>query len=346
VDLEQRDSLVRTAEAELQERLAALEQLTGELADQRLHLAEQWARLLEARQHWQQEHDTAATELEGLTLKLQDKEYTLGVREKKVVSGEHNLRQRLAEIIHLRHHLEGCQARLRTRVLDWEGDRDRLLSQVQFREELAERRLQAIDTLRSRWQERRRQDLERLKASIAAAEKQCEEYAVLRDEWRRRITNLQQQERNLAEKTLALEQYRLECIGQSPDPPAAEKQLGKLRRHWASLSASAERTIERQRKLLKAEFARLEEEHAGVRKQARELASLEAALVEAQTAWEEEQRLTKDKQEQIQQELNTLQTHRNVHENQVEQLRDEVEHVARLLLDENEHILLPLVQAA
>jgi hypothetical protein len=324
----------------------SLEILAQELADQRLHLAEQWERLLLAQERWQEDHDAAATELEALALHLREQEKTNRIRDHILTSGEATVRQRLDEVLHLRHHLEGCQARLRSRVAAWEGERDRLLIDVGAREELAERRLQAVAGLRERWEKRRRHELNRCQAVLAAADRLRQEYALLRVEWFRRIELLEQKERDLAEKALALEQYQQECIGQSEDSPAAEKRLGRLRRHWTALSQTAERTLQRERQAFRTEMARFEERNQAIEKLAQEMAVQEARLASRQTAWEHEQALVQAKLEQFSRKVDSLQRQRQRDEQQFAALQDEIEHMARLLMEENDLAMVPVVVQA
>jgi hypothetical protein len=324
------------AEAEVQRRVTALEQLAGELADQRLHLTEQWQRLLLARRRWQEEQDAAVSLLEPQARRLREQEQAVAARAEAVGKGEAKLRTRLSEVVHLRHNLEGCQVRFRARVADWEGERERLLTEVRVREDLVERRLQLVAAVRGRWEKRRRQELQRLQAALAAAAATRQDGEGLRRHWVQRHAALERQERDLAEKSLALEQSRQECIGQSADSPAVEKHLERLRRHWADLSAAGQRAIARERQALVAEIAQFEDRCRQFQQGAREVAAAQAKLADAQTGWEQEQALMNDKHDRLRQELHSLHAQRRAYEAQLEQQRELLEQVARLLLDESE----------
>jgi hypothetical protein len=325
------------------ERLPALERLAEELADQRLHLVEQWERLLAARTHWQQEHDAAAAELEAVALRFQEQELMWAAREEAVAAAEGKARLRLDEVIHLRHNLEGCQARLRSRAVTWEGERDRLQIDLRHREDEVQRRLKAFTELRQRWEKRRRYELNQVKAALATVEKLRQEYAALRDEWLRHTAALEYKERDLAEKTLALEQYRQEVIGHAVDSPAVERRLEGLRRPWAALSAAAEQKLARERQAFQAEIARVDERARGVEKQLAELATRELKLAGSQTAWEHDRLLLHDKYDVARQELQSLHAQRQCSERQLAELREALESVARTLLDENEIAMVPVI---
>jgi hypothetical protein len=243
--------------------------------------------------------------------------------------------------------LEGCQSRLRTRLVAWEGDRDRLLTDVKVRQETADRQLAAVTNLRERWEKSRRHELSRLRAGLAAAHQLHEQYAALRDEWFRRNELLEAKERSLADKALALEQYRQECLGKADDAPAAEQRLTHLRRRWTTLHQAAEKKFHRDRQAFRAEMAQFEARNQQVEKLARELAAQEAKLTGQQVLWEQEKLQAQTRLDQMARNLQSLQSQRHADERQLADLRGEVEHVARLLMEENELPMVPvLVQAA
>jgi hypothetical protein len=346
-ELQERERQVQGAEDEVLNRLAGLEQLAEDLADQRLHLAEQWQWLLRTRHSYHQEQLAAAIELETLAGRLQKQEQALTPRDQALKAGEVSLRQRFQEIQHLRHHLEGCQARLRTRVAAWEGERDRLLADLRSREALAEKRLAVVAALGKRWGIQRRQDLTRLRDGLVAAEQLRQEYAALRAEGWRRQTALEQGERELAGKTLALEQYRQECIGQSSDSPAVERHLERLRRRLVSQSAASQRALTRERQAFQEELARFEVRCRQLHQHTQELAGREVDLAERQHSREHEQALVQDQFDQLRQAVQSLQAQRLHYENQVEESRAEVERIAHMLLDEADAFPGPVViQAA
>src|SRR5581483_3289870 len=88
---------LQETEAELHERFAALENLAGELADQRLHLTEQCERLHVARQQWNEERNAATAELEAIRMRLQEQAQTFALREQALVHAESVVRQQQEE---------------------------------------------------------------------------------------------------------------------------------------------------------------------------------------------------------------------------------------------------------
>jgi pSer/pThr/pTyr-binding forkhead associated (FHA) protein len=335
-DVARGENLLRAAEDEVRQRLDTLDKLSGELADQRLHVTEQWERLLQTRESWERDHDAAAAELEAMTLRLQKREQGILNREGVLARGEQTLRQRLSEVLQVRQNLEGCQVRLRAHVKAWEADRDRLATEMRAREKLADHRLVAIEGVRKRWEKRRRQELHSLKSNLDAAEKIRKEFLALREDWLGRSQELEKQEREVAERKLAVEQYRKESICQSANSAAGEKHLERLRRQWAALSQAAERNLGQSRQALQAELDRLEERYQEWNAHAHQVAARETRLAELQTALEAEQARVKDKYNQMRQRVQILLAQRDRYESQITSMQEEIERVAQLLLDDQD----------
>jgi pSer/pThr/pTyr-binding forkhead associated (FHA) protein len=326
--------------------LAELERLTGELADQRLQLAELCERLALAQDAWRREYLGVFEELEASAVRLQERERAVALREETLAPREFALHQRQEEAARLRQHLDAWLARVAAREAAWEGERERLLDQVQAREALTQRQWLAMVELRRRWSQRRRHELKRVRADLERCAGFRRQYAMLWEECARRRAELEQKERALAERALALEQYRLEYLGQAPDSAAANKRLGRLRRRWAGVVAAAERGLRRERRALEAEAARFRDQAEEVEQRLAEAAQHEEDVARRLADWEHEQALAEDGSARLRRELQSLQVQRALYERQLEQVRDEVERVARSLLDAPEPPPLTIAQAA
>jgi chromosome segregation ATPase len=334
------------AEASWGQRVAALEVLAGELADQRLQLAEQWEQLARAREAWQAEQRTTSCEIKALAGRLHDQGQAFLTRESQLADSTAELCRQHQELTQLRQHLVGWQARLRARELAWEADRDRLLAELRGREELAERHLAALVDLRQRWSKRRRRELEVVRAERAACEKARQQFSGLRDERRRRLRELEEERRELAARALALEQYRQKCLSKVADRAAAEQRVERLRRRWLAENAATLRALQRERTALEAEAAQLEERQRELGRRADELHADRTAAAERQTAWEQRQLQFEADQGHLRLELRNLEDQRNRARQEADDLRQEVERIARQLLDEPEAPPLPLLEKA
>jgi hypothetical protein len=337
---------LRELEAGWQQRVAAVEAIVGDLADQRLHLAEQCQRLVQTQQTWEQERDAAAAQLEKLAAHLHEREQTLAGRERALSAVEGSLHQRHEEVAQLRRHLEAWQARLTTRTAAWEAERDRFLVEIQGREELAERRLALITELRRRWHERRRHQRERLRAERAACEDLRQECAAVREEWLGRRTLLEQEQRTLAEQALVLEQYRQECLGKASEPELAAQRLEHLRRSWAAWTAAAHRTLAQDRLALQAEATRLQQRQRAFQQVVDVVAEQEADWSQRQASWEQQQAAVEEERARLRQQVYRLGVQRNRFEQQLKDLHNEVERLVAVLLEDGGATSEPVGQAA
>jgi hypothetical protein len=334
------------AEAGLQLHRAALEGLAGELADQRLQLVEQWEMLTRTRAAWRQEHESAAAELKLLAARLQEQGQAFLAREQELTEGAGELRRRHEEMAQVRQHLLGWQARLRARELAWEAERERLVADLRGREELAERHLASVADLRQRWAKRRRRELELLQQERVACEKVRMQYVNLREERRQRQRELDEERSQLTARMLALEQHHREMLSKAGDAAAAERRIERLRRRWLTENAAALRALKREREALQAEVAQIEDRHAELQKRAEQLSADSGTLADSQAGWEQQQAQHEAEQARLQNDLARLQGQLDRSRQEGEELRGEVERIARQLLDEPEVPALLLEQAA
>jgi len=341
-----REAQLCEAETALQRRAGLLLRLADELADQRRHMVEQWERLTLTHHSWHQERLAAAATLEALVASWPAREDALTARVHRLEVAEKDLRRRHQDAIHLRQHIEAWAARVRLREASWESERDRLLTDLRGREALAEKHLGALVELRQRWTKRRRQELDVVRAERAACETLRQECNTLREELWRRGNALEEDRRLLAEKALAMEQYRQQYVIRAADAAAAERRVERLRRRWVTQNANLLRTTAAERQALQEEIARLQDRHTALHKQMEALTVREANLAQRQIAWEESQALTEVRQAKLQQALQSMQAQRDRHALHLLELQDEVERIARVLLEEPELPLAISSQAA
>jgi chromosome segregation ATPase len=327
------------------ERLAGLEVLAGELADQRLHLLEQAARLARAQEEWRAEQAAALAELDEAGRRLQEREARIEPSGRALAEAEADLRRRAEAVAQRQGHLDGWQARLTAQAAAWEAKRESLLAAMRGREEVARRQADVMDGLRRRWAQRRQKELESLRGELQRCGAARRQYAALWEECLNRGAALEQQQRALAERALALEQYRLEVIGRAADSAAAEKRLERLRRRCAAPTAAARRNLDRERQALSTEAKRLQEVAQQLDKQGLGLAEREAALSERLTSRDQGQADADTAGTRLRAEVRALTAQRDRHEREAQALRDEVERLARLLMEDGP-TLLPVGQVA
>jgi hypothetical protein len=327
------------------EQLAALEALAAELTDQRLHLLEQAERLIRAREEWRSETAATLADLEEAGRRLEERERQLEPRDRHLAAAEAELRRRGGTAAQFQAQLDGWQARLTAREAAWEADREAVLAESRQREEAAGRQSEALSDLRLRWGQRRQKEVAALRTRLQRCAAVRRQYAALWEECVKHGSALEQQQRALAERALALEQYRLEVIGRAPDSAAADKRLERLRRRCAAPTAAARRNLDRERQALEAEARRLQTRAQQLDEQAAGLAGREAELSRGLAEWESGQLGAQAERARLQTEVQSLTAQRTRHEREAQALRAEVERLARLLIDDGP-TLLPVGQAA
>ncbi len=223
-------------DADLDERLTALEAVAEELADQRLNLAEQSERLAHAREEWRRERGAVVADLEALAVGLGEREQAVVLQEQAAATLQEEARNKRAEVERLRRQVEAQRARHRAQAAAWEGERDRLSAQLRFREEQAESVLQGLSAVRERWQVLCQKELEHLRA-------QREKGGAYADDLLRR---LHQREQDVAarEGDLVRRQTAWEHL-----QAVVETENARLRRHAESFDRQCDRYARQTREL-------------------------------------------------------------------------------------------------
>jgi hypothetical protein len=307
--------------------LSDVEALAEELADQRLFLAELIQRFAVTQEAWQRDR-------EAVLLELETAGESLSRREQVLEQAEEERRRHDQENAQLRRYLESWQAQLTVETAEWKAQRALLMDDVRGQVEMLAEQQHAVALVREQWQARQQEELERLRASLDMCEGLRREWAVLRMEGMRQTARLEQAQRAVAEKALALEQYRQECISQSSNPRAAERRLRRLRRHWANLASVAVRRIARERESLQAQAAGLAEQESQMTRRLDAVAAAETDLANRQTEWESVRLAVDVEQRKLRSETQIARHRAERYEQQVRELRDEIERLAGWLVVE------------
>ncbi len=332
---------------------AAWVRLAGMLADQRRHLIEQWHQLLETRAAWQAEQEAALAVIVGQAREHEEqvrlREQALTVKEQTVAAALTDLAQRVQALSRVRCALEGWQARLTAREAGWETERAGLLAEVHAREEAAAAQVRALEEAHERRLRRRGEEMEALRGARQRLEQLRRDYAALWQECQKRRAQLAREQRLLASQALALENLRQELLPQAADPAAASRRLDRVQKRQTARLEAEERALKEDRQALLAEARRLEERSRLLHLQEDDLVARHDEWARQVVAWEEQRLAAADAEVRRRQEVQRLQTLRALDERQLTQLRDELERIARLLMDEGEPLPLdapPPSQAA
>jgi colicin import membrane protein len=312
----------------------ALKRLAGCLADQRVHLLEQWRNVLTLQDQWQQQRETVLTELEDSGVRLIERERLLSEREQLLEKRATQVGQNQTALFELHCTLEGQQARLTASTLEWETERARVLAAAQEKEESAATRVQRARILSRRIVKRHRAEA----ASLREARRRCDEtrqqYGALWSECRVQTETLLREQQALTGETLAVKQLRLEIVGKSDDAAAAEKRLEKLRRQSQTLVAKAEAELDRQRKLLQAEIGHMENRDQKLKRGEERVITWREKLAKRSVKVDERTSALQEDEHLRLQELHRLMSQHELDTRQLRTLRDEVERMARILMGE------------
>ncbi len=323
-----------------------LTRLAGCLADQRLHLLEQWRGVLDVQDHWQKQREEVLAELEDSSQRQNERERQLTERENQLSAWAAQLEQRQELLAQLRCSLEGRQARLSASAQEWEAERERVLAGAKVCEESAAARVRRLLRLYHRTFKRQRADTEALQTARTRCEETRKQYAVLREECRARMTTLLRDQQALAGETLALERLRLEVLSKAENAAAAEKRLDRLRRQSQELVHEAEAELERERQALLEEAGKQEERDRLLRLDEEQVITLRRKLSKRQRKWDQRMTEAHDADLQRVQEMRLLLAQHERDVNQLRELRDEVERLAGLMMEESRDEKAPTIQAA
>jgi len=326
------------------DRTVVLQRVAGRFADQRAHLLEQWQTLLRVQDEWRGEREQAMVELETAGRSLQEQDHRLLTHERELDAVATEWRQRQLALTQTRHSLEGWQTRLTARETAWEGERAALLSDAKAREEAAHLQLRRLNHLARRRELQRGTEAVELTAARTRCDDLRQAYVALWKECQQRRKELAREQRDMAARTVALEQLRQEVVGAAPNAAGAERRLERLRRRTAVRIEASESDIEMARKDRAAESDRLDELAERLQGQQKDFAARQEELVRQQAAWEEREASVEDAEQRRRLELQRLTARREQDERQIAVLRDEVERVAGVLMNESE--MAPASQAA
>jgi chromosome segregation ATPase len=312
-----------------------LERLAGELADQRAHLAEQFERLAAMEGAWRQERDRVGEELNDMAVQLEQREIALAIDQKECERRQAALRQARSQI-------ESRQAQLQSQILGFSAERDSLTTELESQLEETARKQAQFRLLREHVVERQMQQTVRLKRAHLACERLRKSYTRLRKRCLRQSEQLVRQERDLAARTLAIEQFRQETIVGAGEPVKAERQVEVLRRQWSEAVAQSTAQLRDERESITALLRELDARASAVERQMEETLSRDREIAQREAAYEQARVVSDSQGNELRQTIRMLETRRGNLEDESAGLRQEVEQLARLLWDEAD----PVIQAA
>jgi hypothetical protein len=314
--------------------LRELEEVAGELADQRTQLTEHWEQVLRVQAEWEEERQAISAEVVAVIYELKQQAQELLKREHLADRTQHELQRRQEELLQLRQHLVGWQGRLRAQEIDLAADRERAAAENKAREALIEQQRDQLNELRQQWLSCQSQELEGLRTEQLAFQKAQQEYLNRGAERRQQARELHEQRCSLTAQALALEQYRQKYLAKARDKAAAARALERLSRRWSRDRARLLEVARKEAEELQAELQRFQAEYQEVHKKLAQSEAEREALTRRRTEWEREQVHTDGERHRLLQALRTVEAQRDRTQLQITELHDELERIARQLLTE------------
>jgi hypothetical protein len=310
--------------------------LAGQLGDQRHHLIEQWEKLLAVHERWHAERARAVADLEGQARALARREQAVEERDQRLQAGQGELQRRQEELSRLRQALEGWRARLAVEEASGRAERARVLAEIEAQERAVAVRARELEEDQRLHQERCQEEQEELQEVCDRWEELRRQYHVLWGALQKRQEVLVRQERESAARTLALERYHEELLARSPSAARAESRIQRLRQREAGRLEEIGRALEVQLQKLHEEATRVSEQAAGLEQRETDLGQRQAGVQRQEEAWQERRAAAAQEQEQARRELHQLRARQALDGRLLAALREEVERMARLLIEEGE----------
>jgi pSer/pThr/pTyr-binding forkhead associated (FHA) protein len=313
-------------------RAADLDRLTGELADQRALLMEQWERLTRMQDAWQARRDEAAEALDIVGRQLAEQEASLTRRAQQVEEAEARQTQRQEQLDRSRRHAALVLARSEAQRQAWEAERDEVQAAAARQSEQAQRQLAALAGLRRKWSLRRQQE----RAPLLREQQKLDQQRVELNQARGQI---EEQARLLedARRTLAEEARLLHDAATDPrDPGGNEAQGEPLRKRWMAQNAALVRALHKQRAGLKSELEKLRARGDELAARAEQLTRAQAQAHELESALEHREALVAAAQAALAEQRRQVASERAQSERRLAILQEESEHLARALIPDTE----------
>jgi hypothetical protein len=319
--------------ADTQRCFDGMDHMASELADQRAHLLEQYQRLAEIQDDWQRQRDQAAAELEALAHRLLAQEQALDQREQQTAALQATNQQRQQEIDTVRHEIELCRAQWTTRAETFQKDHQDQMHALRQKETQLQEQLAGLEQLRNRWNQRRQQTIDQLRSKRALLEEQQKETHQRRVALFERSQQIEEEKRILAEKALALEQYRHEIFVRTKDP-AAQRRVERLRRRWLTLNCAMIRTAKGEREAARKDLLELDSQRAELSKSVTQLAQDQSTAAEKQALLEKDDAVLKARQLELEEQLGKLESQRQHSQEKSLRLQDEFDSLGPAVYEE------------
>lgn len=314
------------------------------LTDQRRHILEQWANVLQVQQTWEQERQTLLAELEQTTYRLGQRESRIETEEAILQERRTQLDQQAGELARLRGTLEVWQSKLLLGKKTWESDRQQHLRDTHAREVAARGQMRRVQRQRKRCMKRLNKDLQLLTEAQQRAEEMRVKFLAGWKECEDRHHALLAQQQDITRQGQALERYRQEFLADAPDLPASEKLLEKYRRELVALTAKADKQVKRDRQTLQGLLDKFESHTNDFHAIHRNFAHSRKKIIHKCYRWEDDLLKREMVLVEQQREMERMSAAHQRDQETLKSLREEMDRLARLLIDDDSPVVVHLAE--
>ncbi len=315
-------------------RLGDLERISECLHDERLVLTEAWERLARIQTSWEADRDEILADLETWHDELDARRGQLDDRESRIHQREEDLGQREHENEEIRQGLNLVRTRLRQEQVDFQQEQELNREVLRSRQALLEKHWKEMLSLRDRWKNLRdhwQSETRELSTKLNEDRRELQKLKLALND---RLAHVDEEKRLLREKSIAVEQFRVEVLMQSEDP-AANDRLTAYRQEWNQQMAGIIKQVNEARTALRKELELLNERKAeyqetlvAAKNEALQVDERELAVSQLET----QLRQVMARSEKEVADAGAL---RRLAEQRVEKLRDQIERVAIDFLDDS-----------
>lgn len=319
-------------DAASEKRRQTLARVADELADQRLHLAEQIERLVRTQHEWHAGRTAALNDVEAIATSLEARELDLDRRARELQAARAAVQTEADALAQVRLRLDAERARAESRAADRLAEVRGRWAELDARERALLQREGAWQRLLRTWGRRRRLEVLRLRGEQDACRQERAEWVAARTVWLRLVARAREERRALTVRAAAVERLRAETL-QGTGGRAAEKRLERLERQWAMRCEVAARELERMQATLTAEAVRVDDVSRRVRREMISAETRAVALDDRAAEVEREEHAVVAERSQMAGDLDAARERQASAERRAAELRGEVDRLARLLID-------------
>jgi hypothetical protein len=310
---------------------AAFDGIAKDLADQRAVLAEQFSKLAAAREQWHRSETVTVRELEELARSVDRREKRVVIREEAGVKADEDRLKRQQELVQFRLKLEGWQAGLTAHEAGWYATKDSAEAELDRKREHVAKCEQALSAMAAEWAAAWKTERDGLKARYAEYLDERDTLHAWAADLDRRAAGVAAQAQTVAALAVATEEAKAAFVD-STGKSKAEKRVRITRKGWEKHFARVVKELDARRTAAHASTEKLVKSYHDLHRVLADVAERTAAAVDKERAVDQlkakEERDAGDRAVILS--IETARRKRS--ERAVEELRGEVDRVAKVLL--------------